>query len=149
MGALFGFSQQWASKNVPKSYCRKGTYSPAGVVKWYIGELKKKHPSEFAKHNERSSDVDILEISRRKKLADAQNAEEQLALNRLKTARLRGELMRIDNVKRIIEAAAYELRKPIEIIGRNHPELQQLILNGLDNARDSMAKMFADDQLDL
>ena len=82
-------------------------------------------------------------------MADAQNAEEQLTLNRLKTARLRGELMRVEKVKKIIEMAAAELRRPIEIIGRNHPELQQMILNGLDNARDSMAKMFSDDQLDL
>ena len=142
-------SQQWVSRNVPKSLCRDGTYGPAAVVKWHINEIKKNHNARLAKAKSESSDGDTIEITRRKKLADARNAEEQLVLNRLKTARLRGELMRVEKVKTIIETAAAELRKPIEIIGRNHPELQQMILNGLDNARDSMAKMFEDDQLDL
>ena len=68
-----------------------------------------------------------------------------MKLNRLKVARIEKKLMPVEWVHRLLEEAAHELRKPIETIGRNHPEYQ-LILNGLDNAVDKVAVLFADDQ---
>jgi hypothetical protein len=55
--------------------------------------------------------------------------------------------MPVDWVHQMLETAALELRKPIEIIGRKHPDYQQLILNGLDNAMDKVAIFLADDRV--
>ena len=69
-----------------------------------------------------------------------------VTLNELKIARMNCRLMPVEWVHRLLEEAALDLRKPIEIIGRNHPVYEQLILNGLDNAVGKVAVLLADDQ---
>ncbi len=142
---MVGRSRSWVQDNLPRRDDRR--YDPAEIHRWVVDQLKRKHesrPEEIKSKYERNGDLD--EINRRKKLAEAQNAEETLKLNRLKVARMKKELMPVDWVHRWLREAAAELRKPIEIIGRNHPEHKQLILNGLDNASAKVSEMLSDDQ---
>ena len=116
-----------------------GRYDPAEIHKWVVDDLKNKH-----KQSESRAELD--EIARRKKLAEAQRAERELRLADIRIARLEAKLMSVDWVHKMLAEMAAELRKPIEIIGRKHPEYQQMIINGLDNAMDKMEAMFKDDQ---
>jgi len=129
--ALLGHKQRnWVRANVPK--LESGKFDPRIVVATWVEEIQS-----------RAAPSELDEITRRRKLAETQNIEELLRINRLRAARLEGRLMPVDWVHRWLKEAAAELRKPIEIIGRNHPEYKQLILNGLDNASDKVSEMLA------
>ena len=129
--ALVGRDRRWIRDNVPKPDNGEG-HDPRQVVQI------------FAEMVTGSTELD--EISRRKKLAEAERAERELRLADLKIARLEAKLMPVDWIHRMLEEMGAELRKPIEIIGRKHPEYQQMFLDGLDNAMDKVATILADDQ---
>lgn len=139
---------RWIRANIPKP--KNCKYDSKVVVGKLISLITKSYEAKIGKtQRQLSKDVnDHDDISRRKKLAETQNVEELLRINRLKVARLEGKLMPVDWVHRWLREAAAELRKPIEIIGRNHPEHKQLILDGLDNAAAKIEEMLSDDQAD-
>lgn len=133
--ALIGHKQRnWVRDNVPKT--ESGKFDPRTVVALWIKTIE-----------ERFASTELDEITRRKKLAEMLNAEEMLRLNKIRASRLEGKLMPVGWVHDWLRQAAEELRKPIEIIGRDHPEYKKLILNGLDNATEKMTQMLKDDQL--
>lgn len=133
--ALLGHKQRnWVRDHVPKT--ANGKYDPRVVVaKWVETKVARVEPGE----------VDDLTL--RRKLAETQNVEEQLRINRLRADRLEGRLMSVDWVHQWLRQVAAELRKPIEIIGRNHPEHKQLILNGLDNASAKVSEMLVENEV--
>lgn len=142
---MVGRSRSWVQDNLPSQ--DDGRYDPAVIHQWVVDDLKRKHQSKLEDVKtkyERNGDLE--EIMRRKKLAEAERAERELRLADLKIARLESKLMPVDWVNQAVEKIATELRKPIEIIARNHPEYAQLIVTGLDNALDTVATMLADDQ---
>lgn len=142
--ALVGRDPTWIRKHV-KTPGKGNLYDPAVVVECFANEIISGYEVRLAARV-LTSDSDSGEISRRKKIAEAQRAERELRLADLRIARLEAKLMPVDWVHRMLEEMASELRKPIAIIGRNHPEYEQMIINALDNAMDKLATMLSDDQ---
>lgn len=124
--AIAGKSRMWIRDNVDSIGDTK-RYNPKVVVEKLVELIRAERPA-----------VNGDDVVQRKKLAEARNAEDQLRMNQLKIARLEGRLMPVDWVQRMLDEMADELRKPIEIIGRKHPEYAQMVLNGLDSAADKV-----------
>ena len=136
--------RNWVSRHVEKE--EDGRLDMCKTVAAWVASIRSEQRAAVVDESDRQRQRTADEISQRKKLAEAQRAERELRLADLRIARLEAKLMPVDWVHRMLDEMAAELRKPIEIIGRNHPEYQQMIINGLDNAMDKVSIMLADDQ---